>query len=68
METNTHDIVFNDNESSSDKGFIMTLQEAKDWIKFNKSQGTSYFPDYKGGAVSIVCNETGETVYSEPIK
>lgn len=35
----------------------------------NAHNGTneSYFADYKGGTVSIVCNETGETIYEEEV-
>jgi len=28
----------------------------------------SYFADYKGGVVSVVCNETGEMIYEENVK
>ena len=36
----------------------------------SRCNGTNegYFEDYKGGIVSIVCNETGEEVYSERVK
>lgn len=61
----TYDIYFNDDADSNNKGFSMSLEECKDWIEFNR--GESYFKDYKGGTVSIVCNETGETVYEENI-
>lgn len=61
----TYDIYFNDDTDSNNKGCSMSLEECKDWIEFNR--GESYFKDYKGGTVSIVCNETGETVYEENI-
>lgn len=54
----TYDIVFNDNENSNNKGFSLSLEEAENYIEGNES----YFQDYKGGTVSIICNETGETV------
>lgn len=64
----TYDIYFNDNEYSNNNGFRMTLKEAKDYIEMHNGTDWSYFADYKGGMVSIVCNETGKEVYSEEIK
>ena len=34
---------------------------------FNESNH-SYFADYKGGIVQIVCNETEEVVYEEEVR
>lgn len=63
----TYNIHFNDSENSNDKGFKVTLEEARSYItKFNGTN-ESYFSDYKGGIVSIVDNETGEHVYEEEI-
>ena len=64
-EAKTYDIYFNDSYDSNNKGFSLSLEECKYWIDNNR--GESYFKDYKGGTVSIVCNETGETVYEENI-
>lgn len=65
MTTNyTYDIVFNDSENSNNKGFSMTLDQAKNYVA---GRNDSHFSDYKGGTVSIVCNETSETVYEESI-
>lgn len=64
----TYDIHFNDSTSSNNKGFAMSLMEAKEYIKLHNGTNMSYFADYKGGVVSIVCNETGETVYEESIR
>lgn len=61
----TYDIYFNDDTDSNNKGFSLSIEECKSWIESNR--GTSYFEDYKGGTVSIVCNETGDTVYEEYI-
>lgn len=63
----TYDIHFNDNENSNSKGFSASYVSCKDYIKRNNGTNNSYFSDYKGGTVSIVCNETGEEVYSEEI-
>ena len=64
----TYDVFFNDNENSNSKGFEKSLKYCKEYIKANNGSNDSYFGDYKGGSVSIVCNETGETVYIEEIK
>lgn len=63
----TYNIVFNDNENSNDKGFSCTLEEAKEYIYRYNGSKESYFEDYKGGTVSIVCNETGETEYETEV-
>ena len=68
LEELTYNVVFNDESSSNDKGFELSMDEALDWIKANESDETSYFNAYKGGTVSIVCNETGRTVFSQNIR
>lgn len=65
---NTYDIYFNDSENSNNKGFNMTLEEAKEYIRIYNGTNKSYFADYKGGTVSIVCNENGEEVYNTTIR
>lgn len=64
----TYDVHFNDNNSSNNKGFKGTLKEAKDWIKFHNGTNHSYFANYKGGTVSVVCNETEEVVFQTKVK
>ncbi|MBS6328005.1 MAG: hypothetical protein KH425_00155 [Prevotella bivia] len=66
--TKTYDIYFNDAEKSNNNGFKMNIEEAKDYINQYNGTNDSYFADYKGGIVSIVCNETEEEVYSEEVK
>jgi hypothetical protein len=63
----TYDVHFNDDQDSNNKGFEYTLEEAKEYIQAYNGTNESYFEDYKGGAVSVVCNETGETVYEEKV-
>jgi len=63
----TYNIYFNDSENANDKGFELSLEEAKNYIKQYNGTSESYFADYKNGTVSIVDNETGETVYEEEI-
>lgn len=64
----TYDIYFNDDYDTNNKGMKATLEECKDYIRYNNGTNHSYFADYKGGTVSIVCNETGETVYEEEVR
>lgn len=66
--TQTYDIHFNDDTSSNNKGFAISLEEAKAYIAANNRTNNRYFANYKGGTVSIVCNETDEVVYSEEVK
>jgi len=64
----TYDVHFNSETDSNSKGFKETLDYCKDYIEANNGTNESYFEDYKNGIVSIVCNETGEEIYSELIK
>jgi hypothetical protein len=59
----TYDVHFNDDRDSNNKGFEATIAYCKHYIKQNNGTNTSYFKDYKGGTVSVVCNQTGETKY-----
>lgn len=63
----TFDVQFDNEILSNSEGFNISYKDCKDWISFYRNDNSTYFGDYKGGTVSIVCNETGETVYSEPI-
>jgi hypothetical protein len=65
MKTQTYDVNFDDDSSSNSKGFYWTKEQCMDYIEIYNGTEHSYFKDYKGGTVSIVCNETGETVYEE---
>ena len=62
-QNQTFDIFFNDDNNSNNKGFQFSLDEAKNYIQTNNGTNESYFEDYKGGIVSIVCNETEETIF-----
>lgn len=64
---NTYDIIFNDGENSNNKGFALSLEDAKAYINRYNGTNESYFADYKGGTVSIVCNETEETVFETEV-
>jgi hypothetical protein len=64
----TYDVHFNDSNDSNSKGFEMTIEDAKAYITSNNGTNNSYFADYKGGTVSVVCNQDGETVYEEEVR
>lgn len=64
----TFDIYFNDEYDSNNKGMNESLEYCKEYIRQNNGTDHSYFADYKGGIVSVVCNETGETVYEEEVR
>jgi hypothetical protein len=64
----TYDVHFNEGDYSNSKGFEMTLKEAKSYIKIHNGTNFSYFSDYKGGIISVVCNQNGKTVYQEIVK
>lgn len=64
----TYDVFFNSDTSSDNKGFNSSYEYCLNWIQVNNGTDHSYFADYKGGTVSIVCNETGETVYEDSVR
>jgi len=68
IKMKTYDVQFNDENNSNSKGFEMTIEEAKSYIESNNGTNNSYFADYKGGTVSIVCNQDSETVYEEEVR
>lgn len=65
----TYDVVFNDDCNSDCKHMSnASFEECKDYIERFNGTNESYFADYKGGIVSIVCNETGNEVYTEIVR
>lgn len=63
----TFDIFFNDENNSNNLGFAISLEDAKNYIERKNGTNESYFEDYKGGTVSIVCIETEEKVFEKKI-
>lgn len=63
----TYDVVFNDDADSNSKGFNTSFEYCKNYIEMNNGTNESYFEDYKGGYVQIVCNETEEVVFETEI-
>lgn len=64
----TYDIRFADDSDSNSKGFKCSLSFCINYVETYNGTSESYFADYKGGTVSIVCNETGEEVYATTIR
>ena len=64
----TFNIHFDNDNDSNDKGLRESLEYCMFYIATYNGSNTSYFEDYKGGTVSIVCNETGESVYHTAVK
>lgn len=64
----TYDVYFNDENDSNNKGFKYSLEDARAYIDSYNGTNESYFEDYKGGIVSIVCNETEEIVFETEVK
>ena len=65
----TYDVVFNDNNNSNQKNFTnSTINDCARYIEQYNGTNESYFADYKGGTVSIVCKETDETIYETEVK
>jgi len=67
VEKQTYDICFQSNDSSMNKGFRFSLEQAENYISMHNGTNHSYFQDFKGGIVQIVCNETQEVVYETEI-
>ena len=65
---NTYDIVFYGDNSSDCKGFKSSLQYCIDYISMHNGTDHSYFADYKGGIVEVVCNQTGKTYFSDLVR
>lgn len=68
QEQHTFDVVFNNDESSNSKGFNADKQYCIDYITRYNGSNESYFEDYKGGLVQVICVETEEVVYEEIVK
>lgn len=64
----TYDIVFQDGTNSNRKGFRETEGFCRSYIRWYNGSYESYFEDYKGGTVQIVCNETGNVIYEEEVR
>lgn len=64
----TYDVHFDDENNSNCKGWAISLAECKDYIGSYNGTNESYFADYKGGTVSIYCNELDRIVYETEIK
>lgn len=64
----TYDVVFNDDTASNKKGWQETMEYCLNYIEENNGTNDSYFADYKGGIVQVVCNETGQVVFEDSVR
>lgn len=64
----TYDVVFNNDTASNWKGWEETKEYCLNYIEMYNGTNESYFADYKGGIVQVVCNETGEVIFEERVK
>lgn len=64
----TYDVIFNDDENSNNNGFKESKEYCIEYIQRKNGTNDGYFADYKGGIVSVICNETGDTEYEEEVK
>lgn len=64
----TYDVCFNSDTNSNSMGFGESYDYCLNWIQIHNGTDHSYFADYKGGTVSIVCDETEEEVYEERVR
>ena len=63
----TFDIFFNDDNNCNNLGFKSSIEYCKDYIEMHNGSNHSYFEDYKGGTVSIVCNETQKVAFETEV-
>lgn len=71
LDLRTYDVFFDSDDATNNKGFsgpCATLEYCRGYIESFNGTNESYFEDYKGGTVRVVCNETGETVYEEEVR
>ena len=61
-----YDVVFHDDDTSNDMGFNSSIDDCIQYIR-TADRTSSYWPDYVGGCVEVVCIETGEVVYRESL-
>jgi hypothetical protein len=64
----TYNIFFNNNDNSNDMGFKESLDYCNNFIEMHNGSNHSYFADYKGDTVSVICNETGESEFETEVK
>jgi hypothetical protein len=63
----TFDVVFNDANNTSAKGFAASLDYCLQYITAHNGTQESFFADYRGGVVQVVCNEDGEVIHEERV-
>jgi hypothetical protein len=66
-EVLTYDVFFDSDTDSNNLGFQATLEYCENYIKMHNGTNHSYFENYKGGTVSIRCNENELTVFETEV-
>lgn len=67
-EESGYDLYFISETSANNKGFKESFAYCRDYIRHGNGTNESYFEDYKGGIVQVICNETDEVVYEEEVR
>ncbi len=65
--TRTFDVIFNDQHNTSAKGFAASLDYCLQYVTAHNGTNESYFADYQGGFVQVVCNEDGAVIHEERV-
>jgi hypothetical protein len=65
--TRTFDVVFNDDHNTSAKGFTASLDYCLRYVTAYNGTNESFFGDYSGGVVQIICNEDGAVIHEERV-
>lgn len=70
-DTKTYTVVFKDGIKKTDLGLRASLAYCEEYIHKNNRDHNIHdlflFQLYKGGTVTIMCNETGEDYYITPV-
>jgi hypothetical protein len=63
----TFDVIFNDANNTDRKGFAASADYCLQYVTAHNGTNDSYFADYSGGVVQVVCNEDGEVIHEERV-
>lgn len=63
----TFDVIFNDDYYTDRKGFAASADYCLQYINAHNGTNESFFADYSGGIVQVVCNEDGAVIHEERV-